>query len=192
MDVVQDSDRVAAYENAELVEQFRGAVVITAAVLELAKLVQSIDHFRGDAVVLLEVDQVLDLVGAQVVDDLSIGEQVLDVGALVLQLLTLLEDLVALLGVLFRALVQVVDLGEQVADKVGHVGVLEQLELELGVLERRLVDIFLVLEELQQREDEMAVEVGDESGQDGLLLSSVGGSGHGCICARRGEWATWW
>lgn len=128
--------------------------------------------------VLLEVVQVLDFVGAQVVDDLGIGQQVLDLGALVLELLALLEDLIALLNVLLRALVQVVDLGEQVADEVGHVGVLEQLELELVVLERGLVDILLVLEELQQREDEMAVEVGDESGQNRLLLSSVGGSGH--------------
>jgi hypothetical protein len=191
MDWVGDLDRVAAYENTELVEQLRGAVVVTAAVLELAEFVQSIDHFAGHAVVLLEVDQVLDLVGAQVVDDFGIGQEILDVGALVLQLLTLLKNLVALLGVLLRALVQVVDLGEQVADKVGHVGVLEQLKLELGVLERRLVDIFLVLEELQQRENEMAVEVGDEGRQDRLLLSSVGGSGHGCECARRGKWATW-
>jgi hypothetical protein len=191
MDWVGDLDRVAAYENTELVEQLRGAVVVTAAVLELAEFVQSIDHFAGHAVVLLEVDQVLDLVGAQVVDDFGIGQEILDVGALVLQLLTLLKNLVALLGVLLRALVQVVDLGEQVADTVGHVGVLEQLKLELGVLERRLVDIFLVLEELQQRENEMAVEVGDEGRQDRLLLSSVGGSGHGCECARRGKWATW-
>jgi hypothetical protein len=191
MGLVEDLDRVAAYENTELVEQLRCAVVVTAAVLELSKFVQSIDHLRGHAVVLLEVDQVLDLVGAQVVDDFGVGQQVLDVGALVLQLLTLLENLIALLGVLLRALVQVVDLGKQVADKVGHIGVLEQLKLELGVLERRLVDIFLVLEELQQRKDEMAVEVGDQGGQDGLLLSSVGGSGHGCECARRGKWATW-
>jgi hypothetical protein len=191
MDSVDDSDRGAAYENTELVEQLRGAVVVAAAVLELAKLVQSIDHLRGDAVVLLQVDQVLDLVGAQVVDDFGIGKQILDVGALVLQLLALLEDVFALLSVLFRNLVQVVDLGEEVADKVGHVGVLEQLKLELGVLKRRLVDIFLVLEELQQREDEMAVEVRDESRQDRLLLSSIGSSGHDRVCARRGSWATW-
>ena len=189
--MVEDLRREAAYKNTELVKQLRGAVVVTAAVLELAELVQSIDHLRGHAVVLLEVNQVLDLVGAQVIDDFGIGQQVLDVGALVLQVLTLLENLVALLSVLFRDLVQVVDLGEEVANKVGHVGVLEQLKLELGVLERRLVDIFLVLEELQQRENEMAVEVGDQSRQDRVLLSSVGGSGHGCECARRGKWATW-
>lgn len=168
-----------AYQNAELVEQFRGAVVVSAAVLELAEFVKSVDHVDSHTVVFLEVVQVLDLVGAQVVDNVGIGQQVLDLGALVLQLLALLEHLVALVDVLVGALVQVVHLGVQVANKVGHVGVLEQLKLELGELGRRLVDIFLVLDELQQREDEMAVEVGDQSGQDRVLLSSVGRGGHG-------------
>jgi len=120
----------STYKNPELIEQLRGTVVVAAAVLELAKVVESVDHVVGNAVVLLEVVQVGNLVAAEVVDDILVGQEILDLAALLLELFPLVQGFLPLLNVFLRSLVEAVDLSVQVADKVGHVGVLQQLKLE--------------------------------------------------------------
>ena len=160
------------YKNSELVEELGCAVVVAAAVLELAEFVECVNHLNGDAVVFLEVVQVGHLVAAEVVYDVLVGQEVLDLAAFLLVLLALVEDILSLLHVLLRSLVEAVDLRIQVSHKVRHVGLLEQLKLELSnVSGRRLV--IELLEELQQREDEVTIEVGDEFWENGVFLCNV-------------------
>jgi hypothetical protein len=166
--------RDETYENAELVEQLGGAVVVTAAVLELAEVVECVDHLACDAVVLLEVVQIGHLVAAEVVHDLLVGQEILDLAALLLEFLPLGQGVLPLLHILLRSLAQAVDLSVQVSHEVGHVCLLEELELEpCDVGGGRVV--LKLLQELQQREDQVTVQVGDEFGQDAVLLCDIPG-----------------
>jgi len=63
--------------------------VDTAAVLELAELVQAVNVVESDAVALLEVLQVLRLVGAQVGDNVLVVQQLRDLGGRGLELVAL-------------------------------------------------------------------------------------------------------
>lgn len=149
--------------------------VHSAAVLELSKLVQLLDHLHLDAVALLQVGQILDLVAAQVGDHILVVEQPADLAGLLLQLVAALQDLVALLLVLVGHVVEAVDFLVQLTHEVGHVGRLEQLEQQLLLVER-LVGI-VVAGEVEQRVDEMSVEVGHELGQEAVLLGDAGAGG---------------
>lgn len=124
--------------------------------------------------VLLQVGQVCNLVAPEVVDNIGIRQKILDLGALLLVLLPLRQHLLALLDVFLRPLVQVVQLCEKVSNEVRHVGLLEKLELELSELRRwLLIFIACVFQKLNQRENEMPVEVGDELWQNAVLLRDV-------------------
>ena len=122
-------------------------------------------------VLLLEELQVGDLVTAQVVDNLLALQQVGDLARLLLELLQAAQDVLALLVELGRGFVQALQVGLELADEVNHVGRLEQLVLGLGDLERLGVIVLgdLALGEVQQREDQVAVEVAHERGQKIVL-----------------------
>jgi len=129
----------------------------------------------------LKVLQVGSLVGAQVVDDLAVAQQAQDLLGVLLELGALGEGLVALGVVLGGPLGEVVDGGIEVADEVAHVGLLEQGIFGLGDVVDALVLRGLLLEEVEQGKDEVAVQVRDELGQQRVLLRDVGlGVGHGC------------
>ena len=156
-----------------LVEKLGGGRVVSARVLELAEVVELLDHGGGHAVVVLEVVHVALLVAAEIIDDFRIGKQVLQLLSLLLILLPLLQDLFPLLGVFLRALREVVQLSVQVANEVVHICLLEQRELEVRDVRGVLIFGRLLLEEVEEWEDEVAVEVGDEVGEDGLLFGDV-------------------
>jgi len=162
---------IETYQNAEAVEQLRGMWVDTARVLELAKLEQLVDHVQVDAVALLKVCQVLLLVAAQVGDDVLVVEQAADLAGGLLELVALLEDLVALGLELVGHVVEAVDLLVQLADEIRHVGGLEQFEQQLLLLDG-LVGVFIA-GEVEERVDEMAVEVGHELGEQRVLLGDI-------------------
>ena len=122
--------------------------------------------------VVLQVSHVAVLVAAQIVDNLCVSKQALDLLCLLSVDLPSLESLLALFGVLGGRLVQVVELRVQVANIVGHVGLLEQRIFELGDVRNIFVLGALFLLEVEQREDEVAVQVRDEFGQQAV------GSGH--------------
>jgi hypothetical protein len=159
------------HQDAEPVQQLSGMWVDTAAVLEAAKLVQLVHHLDCDAVRVLEIGLVLLLVGAQVGDDILVVQQPRDLARLGLELVASLQHLVALRLVLVGHVVQVVHVLVQLAHKVGHVGGLEQLQQQLLLLER-LFGI-LVGGEVEQRVDEVAVEVGHELGQEAVLFGDI-------------------
>jgi hypothetical protein len=179
------------YQDPEPVQQLSGMGVDTARVLELSVLQQLVDHVHLDAVALLQVGQVLDLVAPQVGDDVLVIQKPADLARGLLQLVALQEDLVALLLVLVGHVVEAVDFLVQLADKVGHVGGLEQLEEELLLLDG-LLGLF-VAGEVEERVDEMAVEVGHELGEQRVLLGDGGaicrGVGHvGWLSLSRSRW----
>lgn len=179
---------VVGGQNAVLVEQVGGAAVVTARVLELAVLVELLHHLRGHTVGVLEVLQVGGLVGAQVVDDLRIAEQVQDLLGVLLELGALCEGVVALGLVLLGRLLEVVDLGIEATDEVVHVGLLEQRIFGLGDVVDALVFGSLFLEEVEQGKDEVTVQVRDELGQQRVLLGDFLVVGHGCD---RYVWYNW-
>ena len=116
--------------------------VDTAAVLELAELVQLVYHVDLNTVALLQVCQILDLVAPQVGNHILVVQKSADFACLLLQLVAPLQDLIALLLVLVGHVVEAVDFLVQLAHKVGHVGGLEELEEQLLLVER-LVGIFV-------------------------------------------------
>ena len=160
-----------SYQDAESVQQLGGVWVDSAAVLEAAKLVELVDHLDRDAVRVLEVCQVLHLVGAQVGDDILVVQQPRDLARLLLQLVASLQHLVALRLVLLGHVVEAVHVLVQRAHKVGHVRRLEQLQQQL-LLVQRLLGI-LVGAEVEQRVDQVAVEVGHQLGKQAVLLGDV-------------------
>ena len=116
-------------------------------------------------VFLFEKLQVGNLVASEIVHDLVCRQELRDPAGLLLILLQLGDDLLPPLSILSRRLVQVLDLAVQVGGVVGHVGLLEQLVLGLGDLARLLLvlDVAILIfqlvgRELQQREDQVAVE----------------------------------
>lgn len=159
------------YQNPEAVEKLGGMGVDAARVLELAKLEQLVDHFHVDTVALLEVGQVLLLVAPQVCDDVLVIQQAADLARGVLELVALLQHFLALLLVLVRHVGEAVDLLVQLANKVGHVGGLEQLEQQLLLL-GRLLGLFIA-REVEERVDEVAVEMGHELGEQRVLFGDV-------------------
>ena len=68
---------VVGAEDAELVEEFGGAPVVAAAVLELAVVVELFNHLRRDAVCFFEVIHVADFVRSEVADYVWIAEEAL-------------------------------------------------------------------------------------------------------------------
>lgn len=142
----------------------------------------------------LEVLQVGSLVGAKVVDDLAVSKKAKDLLGVLLELGALGQSLIALLVVLGGPLGEVVDGGVKVADEVTHVGLLEEGIFGLGDVVDALVLGGLLLKEVEQRKDEVAVQVGDELGQQRVLLRDVGlVVCHGCECVygdrcRRRRW----
>lgn len=181
----------AAYQDPEAIEQLSSMRVDATAVLERAKLVQLVHHLNGHAVVLLQVRQVLNLVAPQVCDHVLVVQQRRNLARVLFQLVPSLQHLVALLLVLVGHLVEVVDLLVQLAHEVGHVGRLEQLEEELLLVERLFA--ILVAGKVEQRVDEVAVEVGHELREQVVLLGDVDspgfarGVGHaGWLCAVAG------
>lgn len=167
-----------AYQDAEAVQQLGGVGVDAAAVLELAKLVQAVHVVEGDAVAVLEVLQILGLVGAQVGDDGLVVEQLRDAGGGGLELVALAQDLLALGGEVGGHLVEPVDVLVQLADKVGHVGGAQQGQQQLLLLGRLLG--IVVAGEVEQREQQVAVEVGHQLRQQAVLLGDGGRGGHDC------------
>lgn len=170
------------HQHAEAVQQLGGMRVDAAAVLELAKLVQAVDVVEGDAVAVLEVLQVLRLVGAQVGHDVLVVQQLRDLGGGGLELVALAQDLLALGSEVGGRLVEAVDLLVQLAHKVGHVGRAQQGQQQLLLLGRLLG--VLVAGEVEQREQQVAVEVGHEPGQQTVLLGHIAAAcrcvGHSC------------
>jgi hypothetical protein len=175
------------YQNAESVQQLSSVGVDTAAVLEAAELVELVDHLDCDAVRILQVLQVLHLVRAQVGDDILIVQQAGDLARFLLQLVASLDDFLALLCVLGGHVVEVVHVLVELPHEVGHVGGLEQLQQHLLLLER-LFGI-LVCGEVEQRVDEMAVEVGHQLGEEAVLLGDVAAVGR---CVGHVGWLWWW
>lgn len=151
--------------------------VDTAAVLERTKLVELIHHLQGDAMCVLQVCQILHLVGPQICDDVLVVQQPRDLARLLLQLIASLQDLVAFLLVLLGHVVEAVHFLVELAHEVGHVGGLEKLEEHLLLL-HGLFGIF-VGGEVEQRVDQVPVEVGHELGEEAVLLGDGRGVSHG-------------
>jgi hypothetical protein len=80
--------------------------------------------------------------------------------------------LVALLLVFVGHVGQVVYVLVQLAHKVGHVGRLEELEEEFLLLDGLL--FLLVAGEVEERVDQVPVEVGHELGEEAVLFGDVG------------------
>lgn len=169
----------ATHQDAEAVQQFSRVRVGAAAVLELAELVQAVHVVEGDAVAVLQVLQVLGLVGAQVGDDVLVVQQLGDLGGRGLELVALAQDLLALGGELGGDLVEVVHVLVQLAHEVGHVGRAQQRQQQLLLLGRLLG--VLVAVEIEQREQQMAVEVGHQLRQQAVLLGDGAARGRG-VC----------
>ena len=121
--------------------------------------------------VLLQVLQVGNLVGAKVGDNVLPAQKLGDLCSLLLELIQALQNLLSLLGELLWCLLDVVDLGVQAGDVIGHVGGLQQLKLGLGHVHAVL--LILIGDKLQQWEDQMSVEVLDELWQQVVLLCDL-------------------
>ena len=146
--------------------------VYTARVLELAKLEQLVDHVHVNTMALLQVCQVLLLVTPQVCDDVLVVEQAADLAGRLVELVALLQDLVALGLELVGHVVEAVDFLVQLSDEIRHVGGLEEFEEELLLLDG-LVGFFIA-GEVEERVDEMTVEVGHKLGEERVLFGDVG------------------
>ena len=125
---------------------------------------------------LLKVGQVLDLVTAQVGDDILVVEQGADLARLLLKMVAALQDLVALGLELVGHVGEAVDVLVQLTHKVGHVGALQQVQQQRLLL-YGLVGL-LITGEVEQRVDKVTVEVGHELGQEAVLLGDGDGVGH--------------
>lgn len=103
----------------------------------------------------LEKLQVGNLVASESVDNLVLGQKIRNLGRGLLVLLQLRKNLLSLLGVLGRGFLDTVVLAVERSDVVGHVGILEQLNLSrqnlLGLLGLLLL-LRLVALELDERE----------------------------------------
>jgi hypothetical protein len=132
-------------------------------------------------VILLQEVQVGNLVAAQVVDDVLLAQEFGDLARLVLELLEAREDLLALLLELGGGLFGTIKLHLQAADEIDHVGGLEQLILGSGELEGLGIIVFgdLVVGELEEREDEVSVEVSDQLGHQIVFSHDDGIAGRG-------------
>lgn len=127
-------------------------------------------------VLLLEELQVGNLVAAQVCDDVFPPQQLLDLACGVLELLQGLDDLLPLVGVLFWWVLQALEVAVEVGDVVGHVGLpqqlvggLEQLPRLGLVLGHAILVLQLAAAELEEGEDQVPVELGDERRQQVVL-----------------------
>lgn len=116
---------------------------------------------------LLKELQVGHLVTTQIAHDVLATQKIRQLACLLLIVVQLLQDLLALLVELCRRLRETVDFLLQVTDEIRHVGGLQQLVLGLRDLERLGVVILgdLASCELQQREDQVSVEVLDQLGE---------------------------
>lgn len=148
--------------------------VDTARVLELTKLEQLVDHFHVDAVALLEVGQVLLLVTPQVGNDVLVIQKTTNLAGGLLELVALLQDLLALFLVLVRHVGEAVDVLVQLADEIGHVCGLEKFEEQLLLLDC-LFGLFIA-REVEERVDEVAVEVGHKLGKERVLFGDASAS----------------
>lgn len=125
------------------------------------------------SVLVLEKLQVGHLVAAEAVDDLILGQEVGNRSRGLLVLLQLGDDLLALLDVLGGGVLDAVELAVHVGDVVGHVGVLEQLDLARQDLVEHLgvaLLVGLVALELDQREQQVSAQVGRQVGHDGRAI----------------------
>lgn len=146
--------------------------VYTARVLELAKLEQLVDHFHVDAVAFLEVGQVLLLVTPQVGNNVLVIQKTANLAGGLLELVALLQDLLALFLVLIRHVREAVDVLVQLSDEIGHVCGLEQFKKQLLLLDC-LFGLFIA-REVEERVDEVAVEVGHKLGEERVLFGDAG------------------
>lgn len=146
--------------------------VYTTRVLELTKLQQLVDHVHLNTMALFQVCQVLLLVTPQVCDDVLVVEQAADLARRFLELVALLQDFLALGLELIRHVVEAVDFLVQLSDKVRHVGGLEEFEQELLLLDGLFG--FFIAGEVEERVDEMTVEVGHKLGEERILFGHVG------------------
>jgi hypothetical protein len=163
------------YQNAESVQQLSSVRVDTTAVLEATKLVELVHHLDCDAVCVFQICQILHLVRSQVGDHILVVQKPRDLARLLFQLVASLQHLVALLLVLLRHVVEVVDVLVELAYEVGHVGGLEQLQEHLLLLDG-LLGIF-VGGEVEERVDQVPVEIGHELGEEAVLLGDVDAGG---------------
>lgn len=122
--------------------------------------------------VLLQELQVGNLVTPQVCDDVLPLQQLRDLAGAVLVCFQGLDDLLPLVGKFFGWVLQVLQVTVQVGDVIRHVGLLQQLVLgleklaRLGLVLGAAIFVFqLGAAELEEREDEVAVELGDQLGE---------------------------
>jgi hypothetical protein len=80
-------------------------------------------------VLVLQKLQVGNFVASKTVDDLVLRQKIGNLGSGLLIFLQLCQNLLSLLGVLGRGLRNAVQLAVQGRDVVGHIGVLQQLDL---------------------------------------------------------------
>lgn len=121
------------------------------------------------SVLVLQELQVGDLVAPQAVDNLILGQEVGDLSGGLLVLLQLGKHLLALLGVLGGRVGDAVQLAVERGDVVGHVGVLQQLDLSGQDLLRLLLVarlLGLVALELDEREEQVSAQVRRQLGHD--------------------------
>ena len=154
--------------------------VDTTRVLKLTKLQQLVDHVHLNAVALLQVCQVLLLVTPEVRDNVLVVEQSANLAGRLLKLVALLQHSLALLFELVRHIVEAVDFLMQLSDEIRHVCGLEKFEEQLLLL-GCLVGFFIA-GEVEERVDEVAVEVGHKLGEERILLGDV------CRCVRHNGW----
>ena len=122
---------------------------------------------------LLEEFQVGNLIASQITNDILPPEKVSELAGVLLELFYASDDLLPLFVKLRRRLLETLQFCFQVADKVGHVGGLEELVLGLGKGADLLVGgIFgdLTGLEVEQGEDQVTVEMPHEGGEEIVVV----------------------
>lgn len=136
-------------------QQLGRAAVVAAVELELGVLVERVDLLGADVKLLLEQLQVERAVLAEVADHVRVGEAGDDRVDRLLQVAQARDDLAAPLAHLRRDVLRLVEILVDVHSKVDHVCLLQQGNL--GLEDVLLGVDALVLEELQEREDQVPV-----------------------------------
>lgn len=121
------------------------------------------------SVLVLEKLQVGNLIASQAIDDLVLGQEVRNLLCLLLVLVQLRKHILSLLGVLGGRLSHAVEIAVQSRHVVGHVGVLQQLDLARQNLLSQLgiaLLLGLVALELDEREEQVTAQVRRNVGHD--------------------------
>mmetsp|Transcript_5623 Transcript_5623/g.25342 ORF Transcript_5623/g.25342 Transcript_5623/m.25342 type:complete len:241 (-) Transcript_5623:165-887(-) len=161
-------------EAAVVVQELRGGGVVAALELELGVVEEGVDVLLADPVVLFEKVDVESLVGAELLDERGVAEEGDHLLGFGLKLRQVRDHLLPSLRHLRRHVLAVVQALVDVRGEIEHVRLLQQRDLRLEDLS--LGVHLLGLEELEQREHQVAVQVLAELRRQ-VVLGRVGSHG---------------